>query len=54
MKKYIKPEIESTDLRNEPLFLLSTVDDRNKCDSTCDMWHICRDRQYGKFCADKD
>lgn len=24
-----------------------------ECNNQCELWHTCRDRQQGKFCADK-
>lgn len=55
MKTYIKPEITifMTSVNN---IIANSYNNYSDCTCTklCKYWHLCRDRQEGKFCSDKE
>lgn len=57
MKTYIKPQSTVVELQGETILVESgyqgIIPDNKKCNSLCDLYHICRDRNYGKYCSDK-
>lgn len=52
IKKYIKPCI-TTILIDRIDMLCSSDTSYHICSNACKLWHICQDRDKGKYCPDK-
>ena len=51
--EYIKPEISICNI--QPTKIIASSDEyAGYCNDWCKLWHICRDRQLGKLCKDKE
>ena len=48
--KYITPTMTVISMSTEHIVASSNY---HKCDSNCDIWHICRDRHPHEYCGDK-
>ena len=61
MKKYIEPQTTVVELKLENFVASSVVDvdiksyygNPSRCYYDCKIYHMCLDRDYGKFCLDK-
>lgn len=57
METYIKPQSTVVELQGETILAGSgyqeNIPDNKKCNSLCDIYHVCRDRDYRKYCSDK-
>ena len=62
MKKYIEPQTTVVELKLENFVASSVVVEETKsyyghpsyCYRDCKIYHMCLDRENGKFCLDKD
>lgn len=56
-KTYIKPEGTNYNIQPSQIIASSSGNrDRNyeyMCNESCRLWHLCRDRRFGKTCLDK-
>lgn len=54
-KSYIEPYITIVSINRTNMLCSSNTDDgiRYTCSEFCKLWHICQDREEGKFCKDK-
>ena len=53
IKSYIKPCITIVSINSTNMLCSSDVGMRHICSDFCKLWHICQDREEGKFCRDK-
>ena len=51
--KYQTPKMIVVPIEDNDLICSSIDGARYECDNFCKLWHICRDRQQGKYCLDK-
>lgn len=55
MKTYLKPKTKVVNIHEKQLVCASYVAPKDRrCDLFCKYWHICRDREIGKVCWDKE
>lgn len=56
IKKYVKPCITIVSISRTNMLCSSSHGDIMKhiCSKGCRFWHICRDREEGKYCFDKE
>lgn len=54
IKKYMKPCITIISINSTDMLCSSYASTmRYVCSDFCKLWHICQDREKGKFCKDK-
>ena len=51
--KYQIPKMIVVSIEDNDLICSSIGGARYECNDFCKLWHICRDRQQGKYCTDK-
>ena len=55
MKTYLKPKNEVVNIQEKQVICSSYVVPKDRrCDLYCKYWRICRDREIGKSCSDKE